>query len=535
MLSPRTLRLYFHTLRHLEQKQILYRIYYALRNRLRILSGFKYPLTIPRCAFLLRLQPSIPSAEILHENGFTFLNQTHAFPGPIDWDFPHFGKLWTYNLNYFDYLQQSQVTPEKGLRLIHAFIHTARNSNTGFEPYPTSLRAINWIKFLSFHRISDNTIDSALYAQYCRLQGNIEYHLLGNHLLENGFALLFGAYFFRDETLYAGARHILFTELEEQILPDGGHFELSPMYHQILLYRLLDAINLVSDNEWKGSELSGLLEEKAGLMLGWLEQMSFQNGEIPLFNDAAFGIAPTSKEIFAYVSRLGLRKRCVSLSESGYRKIAGEHFECVLDVGAVGPDYIPGHAHADALSFVLYVRGRPVIVDTGTSTYENTPLRHFQRSTRAHNTVEIDGCDQSEVWGAFRVARRARVTDIKEWEGGIRASHNGYRRLAGKPIHTREWRFREDALEVHDRIQGHFGEAVSRFHFHPDFDVRLLSEDGSLGQIGGTEGAIASWRIMKGAGRLVAEAFHPEFNVAVSTWCLEVSFTGKETGIEFKW
>ena len=72
----------------------------------------------------------------------------------------------------------------------------------GLEPYPTSLRCINWIKYLSKENIQDEVINKSLYNQYLRLLDNLEYHLLGNHLLENGLSLLFGAYYFKDDSLY---------------------------------------------------------------------------------------------------------------------------------------------------------------------------------------------------------------------------------------------------------------------------------------------------------------------------------------------
>ena len=88
-------------------------------------------------------------------------------------------------------------------------------------------------------------IRASLYAQYMRLLDNIEYHLMGNHLLENGFSLLFGGVYFGDARFCRKAEEILREELAEQILPDGGHYERSPMYHQIILGRVLDCINLL--------------------------------------------------------------------------------------------------------------------------------------------------------------------------------------------------------------------------------------------------------------------------------------------------
>src|SRR5699024_2403521 len=121
----------------------------------------------------------------------------HSFQEAINWNTTTHGKLWAYNLNYFDYLHQPGMTKKQGLELIDDFISQIEDNREGLEPYPISLRRINWIKFLSDHGIQDAAIDASLYAQYQILLDNLEYHLLGNHLLENGCSLLFGAYYFQ--------------------------------------------------------------------------------------------------------------------------------------------------------------------------------------------------------------------------------------------------------------------------------------------------------------------------------------------------
>ena len=115
----------------------------------------------------------------------------------------------------------------------------------------------------------------------------------------------------------------------------------------------------------------------------------------------------------------------------------------IVDCGPVGPDYQPGHAHCDTLSYELHVGGVPIVVDSGTFDYEPGQFRHYLRSTAAHNTVRIDGQEQSEIWGQFRVARRARPVEahLSDWAGGrlvFSGEHDGYRRLPGKPRHRRE-------------------------------------------------------------------------------------------------
>jgi len=162
--------------------------------------------------------------------------------------------------------------------------------------------------------------------------------------------------------------------------------------------------------------------------------------------------------------------------ESGYRLFKTDRYELVVDYGDIGPDYIPGHAHADTFSFELRVDGRPLVVDTGTSTYEADVRRRSERGTAAHNTVEIDGLDQSEVWGGFRVARRAYVRDLEESPTRIGAWHDGYlTRLGAK--HHRSFEVAEKRITVMDRIESPSAHrCVARLHFHPSVRVSFDKE-----------------------------------------------------------
>ena len=342
--------LLFNTVKYLKFKQIYFRLFYFLRTRLRKIIGFRYKYLNNSNSNTLKLIESIENNSRYEYKKFTFLNMSKQFNKNIDWNYSDFGKLWTYNLTYFEYLQQKD-----NVSLIYNFIDNIENVKDGLEPFPISLRAINWIKFLTYNNIKDKKIDDNLYSQYYILLDNLEYHLLGNHLLENGFSLLFGSYYFEDEKLYDKAIKILIQELNEQILTDGGHFELSPMYHQIMLFRVLDTINLIQNNNWKNQEQLKFFSVKAELMLGWLENISYQNGDIPLLNDSANKIAPTSKELFEYANNLKLKIKNLILKESGYRKIVNKNYECIVDIGNIGAKYIPGHAHADTFNFEIYI------------------------------------------------------------------------------------------------------------------------------------------------------------------------------------
>ena len=458
------LGLLFHTLKYLRFKQIYYRGFYFVRNRF-LKKEYNKPLN-------KKIEPLNWEDSFLYtdsykkDNVFVFLNLEHVFENEINWNYSDFGKLWTYNLNYFDFLNQCVISFGKGLNLIENYITNDSILKDGKEPYPISLRGINWIKFLSRHSISNPDIDQTLYNHYLILFHNLEYHLLGNHLLENSYSLFFGAYYFKDEAFYAKAVQILKVELTEQVLNDGAHYELSPMYHQILLHRLLDCIYLIQLNSWKGDGLLPFLKEKAEKMLSWLQEVTFSDGNVPMVNDSAYGIAPTSQQLFDYAKEIGLNWKKIKLDDSGYRKFESENYELFVDVGNVGPDYQPGHAHSDTFSFELYVNGKPIIVDTGTSTYDKNAIRQQERETGSHNTVRIGNQEQTQVWGGFRVARRAHIVEIEETQSQLKATHDGYRSLG--VMHTRIFKPEDSRIVIDDLLGKEIKqEQVAFIHLHP--------------------------------------------------------------------
>jgi len=167
------------------------------------------------------------------------------------------------------------------------------------------------------------------------------------------------------------------------------------------------------------------------------------------------------------------------LQDTGYIRLQKDEAVAILDVGRIGPDYIPGHAHADTLAFEISLFGSRFLVNSGTSVYEHCQNRIFQRSTKAHNTVEIDGENSSEVWHSFRVARRAKPMNLEvEDQGGkglkVTCAHDGFKRLSGRVIHKRTWNLKNSQLEILDNLKGSFSNAVARFYLHPE--VNLLKK-----------------------------------------------------------
>ncbi len=486
---------------------------------------------------------------------FTFLNQTHSLQNLTDWNHPEWDKLWLYNLHYFDYL--NAVYSESADISIDSLIERWILENplgygNGWEPYPASLRIVNWIKW----ELQGNSLKPfwkySLAIQVRYLSKRLEYHLLGNHLFENAKALVFAGLFFEGEEaeswLVKGVS-LLSREIDEQILDDGGHFERSPMYHAIILDDILDLINLFNTYENRLPPQWSAVPEQcrnvAGKMLNWLAVMSHPDGDIALFNDSAFGIAPTLEELASYFQRLGLnstsptKKQLISLSSSGYLRYASGNAVVLMDVGAIGPDYLPGHAHADTLSFELSVFGQRIIVNSGTSCYGASSERLRQRGTAAHNTVTIDDENSSEVWGGFRVARRAHPKGLKIKNNPddivICCEHDGYQRLEGKPAHRREWFFEGKQLIVKDYVEGSGSHnAIAHFHIHPDLSLEYSAIPNS-GWLYLPSGEKIIWNIVEGEVNVVDATYHPEFGVSLPNQCLNLKITGSYSEIIFNW
>jgi len=530
---------YLHTLRYLRPVQIYGRIWFKLyrpKPDLRPASplrGTKYPTV----GWTLR------SISMLGPERFRFLKEEGGLEE--GWNPPGKTRLWIYNLHYFDDLNARDAQQRNELH--HALISRWIRENPpgkgpGWEPYPLSLRMVNWIKWLLSRDLDEareaellDLMAQSLAVQARFLERRLEHHLRGNHLIANAKALvLSGLFFSGDEpsSWYEKGIQILCSELSEQILSDGGHFERSPMYHSIILEDILDLINIHTvygcrfPESWTGH---------AAKMLWWLYVMSHPDGDIVLFNDAAFGIAPSLKKLEDYASALsigGVTKTLPDLvffQETGYARACKKPFTCFFDVAPIGPDYQPGHAHADTLSFEMSVGKRRVFVDTGASSYEG-PDRLEQRQTKAHNTLTVDNHDSSEVWGNYRVARRAKVTESSAYEANgcavVRGVHDGFSRLSDVGLHERKWIVSRTGIEIRDKIDGAGTHLVSsHLHLHPDVkildnnaqNIGLMLPSGLKAVVRMDEKFEVSYEPCK---------YHPEFGVSLDT----VKIVGKYRG-----
>ena len=531
--AVRKVALYWNTLRFLRWTQITGRLLFVLK-RPKVDTSPAPPVRARTGMWTpgARRQPSLVSPTV-----FRLLN-TEGNLAEIGWDGPLRTKLWRYNQHYFDDLNASESHLRLGWH--QALVERWVNDNppgvgVGWEPYPCSLRVVNWLKWqLAGNKLSGLAIHS-LSIQARWLNERLEWHLLGNHLLANAKALIFVGTFFEGEEAEAWKSQglaILCEQLREQILSDGGHFERSAMYHALVLEDVLDLICLgrAYPDAIPRSIVSDC-EEVAGRMVTWLRSMVHPDGEIAFFNDAAIGVAPAPGQLFSYSAQLELTERGhgASSAASGYARLEHGSAIALLDVGSVGPDYLPGHAHAGTLSFELSVAGRRIIVNTGTSEYGLGDIRAYERSTTAHSTVQVGGESSSEVWAGFRVARRARVSALAQSRDfgstTLSCCHDGYQRLGGGPTHCRTWRLTAGELRISDHVKPAVQQCVARFHLHPDVVPTVVSPGLWQVSLSGI-GAVAYVRIETGHAHLEAGHYSPQFGVRQDNSCLAVELDG---------
>jgi len=464
------------TVRHLRPVQITNRLSRRLL-RVAVPSG---PLPPCRGVVAPWVEGAERSQSLLAANRIDLIGRSADISSTGIWRDPGMPKLWLYQLHYFDDLNATGAASRIGWHRALMDRWLAENppgSAIAWDPYPISLRVVNWIKWqvagtgkLTAHDLS------SLAHQVRYLLPRLEHHLLGNHLLENYKTLLIAGCFFASQEADAWRERGLrgmHVQLEDQLRADGAHNELAPMYQGILTEGVLDSINFL---RVFGLAVPAWLEDAAARMVGWGLSVAHPDGDWPQFNDTALDTAPRPGALAAYLSRMGLEARIPPPSlDAAFVREARGYWTLIADLGGLGPDHNPGHGHADNLTYELSMGPRRVVVDTGISTYEVDDARARERSTAAHNTLEVEGCNSSEVWESFRVGRRAhtkRIVSGGEQGGVLAAAHDGYCHLPGSPVHMREWRWGDHALTIVDEIRSGSSHKLStRIHLHPHYNV----------------------------------------------------------------
>lgn len=433
-----------------------------------------------------------------------------------EWRGAHHPKLWRYERQYHaeivDLAVMHRREPsggwlEEALGLVTSWERASPfPRGDAWEPYPVARRLLNWSLACSLAPELAPHLCPLVAPALRFLSTNLEHHLKGNHLLCDAAALVCGATLLgpaAERTWRRGVR-LLAGELERQVLPDGGYAERTSQYHSIVLRDALLADGL---SRLAGCALPPRCRAAIRKLAGWLAVVVRADGTLPWLNDAAPGATPTPAEVLSLAQALGyvegrwqswlghafgagfpqhsLQDKAlvdIEVPDTGWYFVREAAHELLFDHGPIGPDEQPGHGHSDALGFELYWSGKAIVVDTGVTTYDVGPVRDFERSARAHATVTVGGAGPDELWAAFRVGVRGKVSGrlVERTQQGLRILEGETRAPAGW-VHRRRlayWPGR--ALVVLDRVIGGRAPVASNLPLAPEvtLDERGLTMEG---------------------------------------------------------
>lgn len=452
-------------------------------------------LSLPKLPFDL-LAPEGPDvvsqrAAALARGRFAYLGREADFSAGVRWDDPHASPLWAFNLQYLGSVLELALADRaaEAQKVLAAWTAEfgERWHSIAWHPYPVSLRLAN-LCFAAGHlggfdALGAGALDlAATHAAY--LLTHLEHDLRGNHLLENAFALLVAATHLHGPLAArcgAAARTLLTSEIPEQVRADGSHFELSPMYHLIVMQRCLQALAVLE----RGDPLAQqVLAPALSRMANFLSGILCPDGDIPPIGDAVRGFAPPPRTLLALAERLaGARptppsEGVTSFTDAGLHVFRSSRLWAIFDAGPVCVDYLPGHGQADSLTVEVWCDGACIVGDPGVHEYSG-PERAWGRSSRSHSTMTVDDADTSEVYGSFRVGGRARIASVRQAADAVTAALEPF----GVRGHlTRTVRVRGESLEIVDSATVPTGRTVrSRLHLHPA--VQLVEGPGASERI----------------------------------------------------
>ncbi|TAN51553.1 MAG: hypothetical protein EPN26_08930 [Rhodospirillales bacterium] len=482
-----------HTLRwavHLRPSQIGWRLLRRLQR-----AFLQLPMGAPNGPLRFLTDPWPGNAEngkrIASDGRILLLNLEHRLATPIDWHPCHKPALWRFTLHYFNWLADLKAAgrADAARALIADWIYQNTSPRSeGWHPYPLSLRLFAWLRHAPF--VLEGADEhfrtlflSSLDAQARLLPRLIEYDVGGNHLIKNLKGLIAASACLPTHIDGLSAwLEALRKQVDEQILPDGFHYERSPSYHLQVLVDLIDISDLMQ-------EPPAWLNETIERMLPALATLRHPDGGLALFNDGDTGDAVLLE---ALDRRFGKPAPLPLLPDAGYARLEAGDMVVIFDAGLCCPDHLTAHAHADTLSFEMSVGTQRVIVNSGTYAYQDPDWRNYFRSTAAHSTIMVNGQNSAEVFATFRLGRRPAKAELFRDGDWIVGRHDGYRHL-GITV-ERRLRLTAQGLEGEDRVIGAPNPLFSACFHMPSRDeeasgqfIRLSSE----GQLAVHEGQYA--------------------------------------------
>ena len=351
-------------------------------------------------------------------------------------------------------------------------------------------------------------------------------------------------------------RRELSANLLTDLLPDGVHVEMSSHYHQLVTQTAVDFVDLAQRN---AIALDPVLLERVHAALRWAMWMQWPDGSIPLLGDSDDGgqrsLLLRGSELYddpelRWVATLGETGRPPSstsraFEDSGYVVMSDRwghdpgdfatRTHVVFDCARLGEG---SHSHYDLLSFCLHADGQPAVVDPGRFTYSSAvgedgiDWRHAFKATGAHNTVTIDGADQTRYLSRTKHGPAVQVERAR-WHLGRRSDWVVARARSEEysPLHTRLLVFvRRQYLLVLDLVTSADGRqhtADLRFHLPAGF-APTLAVDGQQAELVGGPVQLLTW-VAPGARAAVEQGWvSTEYGVRTPAPVVSVSATGAD-------
>jgi uncharacterized heparinase superfamily protein len=420
------------------------------------------------------------------------------------------------------------------------------------NPMEVAIRAVNLIWALATleewrpceHALRERLITSLRWHGrhiHANLEGTP--YLRSNHYLSDILGLLVLGWVFKGDpdapSWFRLAHREFEREILKQVYSDGVSFESSLSYHGLVIEILLVARHIARSAD---KPFSRRFDDRLLRMLEVSRTVRHDNGRIPLFGDqdsgrvlpAGFARPPTHDNLLwlgaaefegrrplngpvhaevAWTFGVEAWRSAAAFAESpeptsaafregGLYVLRSDRTQVVIRCGDVGQNGFGGHSHNDMLSYELSVDGIPLVVDSGTYSYtSDVDARNYFRSTRAHNTLMVDGAEIHPIdpnrvfelrrFASLRVERVNLKGDILEFV----ASHDGFRRCPPPVKHQRTFSLNtaRDELIVLDDVDGHGDHVIESFvHVAPDATLRASSTGSYSAAIDATN-AILTW------------------------------------------
>ena len=451
------------------------------------------------------------------------------------WELPRLQHLITLAKAY--YLTDEEKYAEEAVKQIEGFVKQSPYllGVNWIMPMEASIRliSISWItvflkEYLRQNTHACGTIERIVRSHVDYVAKNLSaFSSANNHLIAEAAGIFIASICFSQ--LDGMTKHrrntydILCREIARQFYPDGVNREQTTHYHIACYNCLLLAGLLGRDNGldfpaeyWKTLEKAadficvlansnnsipqvGDSDDGKMMVLSETETNAVQSllaTDAVLFNRTDFKakakcfdetsfwlLGKRGKAMFEAIPFINKSDaRSVKFEEGGYYILHSNRTalaKLIFDCGPLGFGSIAAHGHADSLSFILYAYDKEFFIDPGTYTYiGDSPYRDYFRSTAAHNTIVVDGLNQSQIEGPFLWTQKA-DSFVEEWVSNghydkVAGRHNGYHRLQDPVTHRRAIKLdkEQEIITFNDYLEMNTSHKIEQyFHLAPACDV----------------------------------------------------------------